>query len=459
MNKMSIKLGILFLVFILLIESMLFFFLYLFITSERVENETDNLLARGMTHRDVLEKSFDMTTIEHVALMETEADTMVVITDNQFNIIDNSNEVNPYMQKLIDRGKSMEFSHHGILVESRWRTEPYLATISPININGANQGYVYMFVSTEPIRKIIWNLTFLFIIVGVIAIIISIVTIFFLFHFITKPIITMKEATEQLSRGKNDVKLDLSRNDELGALAKSIQKLSDDLEHLKNDRNEFLSSISHELRTPLTYLKGYADVLKRSNISDIDKAKYVSIIQEEATKLTEFVKELFTLAKMDQNQFSIHKERVMLNDYLKEIVQWFIPAFKEKDMKLELQYSEQIYVMIDPIRFKQVISNLLDNSMKYSPSNTTVILSVMEQEESVMICVKDEGEGVPEQDIAYIWDRLYRVDKSRSRMLGGSGLGLTIVKEIVERHGGSVQVTSIVGKGTTISISLPKENN
>lgn len=456
MKKISFKLGISFLIVVLVLESLLFFSLYVFIARERVENETDNLLGRGMNHRDVLEKNFTTSTIEHVALMESEGDTSVVITDEQFEIIDASHDISQDMKLLIDKGQSIDFSHHGTLVESRWKSEPYLVTISPITIGDSYIGYVYMFAATHSIRTMIKNITLLFLITGGIAIIISIIAIFLLSRFITQPLIKMKEATKNITKEGNAVTLDIHRDDELGELARAIYTLSEELEHLKNERTEFLSSVSHELRTPLTYLKGYAEILTRTNLTIQDREKFTSIIQEEATHLTGMVKELFLLAKMDKNKFSISKEKVVLGEYLEEIVSNLNLAFREKNISLQLTCAEEIYVNIDPTRFRQVINNLLDNAWKYSAEHTRVKVSVSEQNGVVRIDVSDQGEGIPEKDIPYIWDRLYRVDKSRSRALGGSGLGLAIVKEIVEMHGGVVKVKSVFRVGTTFTIKLNK---
>lgn len=128
----------------------------------------------------------------------------------------------------------------------------------------------------------------------------------------------------------------------------------------------------------------------------------------------------------------------------------------EKNISLQLICAKDIYVNIDPIRFRQVINNLLDNARKYSSESTSVEVVVHEQKYGVSIDVRDQGEGIPEKDLPYIWERLYRVDKSRSRALGGTGLGLAIVKEIVELHGGTVEVKSVLGEGTTFTINISR---
>ncbi len=436
---------------------MLFFFLYFSLVNERVQSEIDNLLSRGMSHRDVLEKNFDPLTIEHVALMESEAETVVAITNSQFHVLNSSNPLNEEQDKLIEKGKTMDFSHHGVVVESKWKTAPYLATISPIRIDEDVKGYVYMLLDTGEIRQMVQNLTSQFIIVGAIATIISIITLLLLSRFITMPLIQMKKVTEKLSEGKSEVVLDIYREDELGDLARSIQRLSDDLERLKKERSEFLSSISHELRTPLTYLKGYADILNRPNLSKKEREEFITIIQEEASNLTKLVKNFFDLAKMDQNQFFIQKERVQLKEFLQQLIMKFMPAFEEKNISLHTSCDDDIIIEIDPIRIGQVMNNLIDNALKYSDSNTNVSISAVKEGRWVVIKVCDQGFGIPKDEISKIWDRLYRLDKSRSRATGGSGLGLTIAKEIIDRHEGHIEVESEIGKGTTFSIFLQGE--
>lgn len=456
MNKLSIRLGLLFFVFIVLLESMLFFFLYSGIVSERIQTEASNLFARGNSHRDVLEKNFDQETIMHVALMESEAETGVIITDGDYNVITSSCKVTGEMKKLVGKSKVMNFTEYGGLIEDHWKTEKFIATISPIVINGNTEAYVFMFLNTDPIRNMIHDLTNRFLLIGLISIFITLITIFFLSKFLVLPLLEMKMVTEHISQGNNKYKLNTSRNDELGDLARSIQYLSDNLEQMRSDRNEFLSSISHDLRTPLTYLKGYADVATRPNITPEQRNEYLSIIKEEAGNVVELVNDLFELAKMDENQFAIHKERVRLKEFLEKINQNVQPIFHEKNINFQIDCNEQIYANIDTERFKQVITNLLDNALKHSRENTTVEIKITQSKQKALttIVVSDQGEGIPEADLPYIWDRLYRVDKSRCRSTGGSGLGLAIVKKIIESHGGIITVNSVVNQGTTFTIQL-----
>jgi signal transduction histidine kinase len=455
-NKISLKLGILFLIVILLVESISFIFLYYGLLQNRVEDETNALLARGHSHRDVLEKHFeDEATLEHVALMESEAETMVVITDLNKNILVNSEPVNKTMMELIYKNND-RITGQGKLIEDRWRTMPYLATVSPIYVDNTIQGYVYMFVNTESIRKVSERLSFQFIVIGGLSVLLTIVTVFFLTRFITVPLISMKKATEKIITGNHTVSLDVHRKDELGELAGSIQMLSNDLNRLKKNRTDFLASIAHELRTPLTYLKGYATIAQRPITNSEDRFHYLAIIKEESDHLTKLVEDLFDLAKLDQHSFIIHKEKVNLTWLLHRVIKKVRPAFSEKGIRVVIEAAGDIPVCVDAERFSQVILNLLDNSLHYTDSGKQIIIKIKSDNNDVFIEIEDQGEGIPEEELPFIWDRLYRVDKSRSRKYGGSGLGLSIAKEIIEKHGGTIEAKSKVGYGTTMTICLKR---
>ncbi|MGQ3381110.1 sensor histidine kinase [Priestia endophytica] len=458
MKRISIKLGLLFLAFILFIEVGLFFYLYKGLADIRISEELESLRLRGNSHREVLEKHHDSPTLSHVALMESEAKTDVIITDETGKVIEASTPlVNGAREAVEERGGHYSIQYKGEIMQGDWRTKPYIATASPIKINDKTLGTVYMFENTKDIKDMIARLQHHFYIAGVISVLFSIITVFALSKFITNPLIKMKQATQKLSQGDFSVKLGAHSRDELGQLGTSIQTLANELHRLKQERNEFLSSISHELQTPLMYLKGYADVAKRPLNSEEDRNKYLTIIQEEAQRISQLVKDLFQLAQLDQHTFLIQKQKVKLYLYLHNIIQHFDLALKEKNIQLHFDCPREMELNIDPERFQQVVTNLLDNALKYSEIETEISVLVREQSKKVMITFKDKGIGIPSDDLPYVFDKLYRVEKSRSRKSGGYGLGLSIVKEIVEAHDGEIRITSGVGKGTVVEILLRKD--
>lgn len=456
LNRLALKIGLLFFVFIIIIESVLFLTLYVTFVNERVDEVMTNLLARGNTHSEVLEDSFEPATLNHVALMESASDFIVIITDADGNELTHSDLIEPEMREVLEHTDFDEVLQGGKVVEERWDKKEFIATDSPITIEGEHRGHVFMFAETNHIKGMVSHLRNQFLIVGLIAVGLTVITIFLLSRLITLPLIRMKEATEQLSEGHHEVSLNIGRNDELGELANAITALSSDLEHLKNERNEFLASISHELRTPLTYIKGYADIASRPDASEEEKKEYIGIIREETAHLTELIRQLFELAQMDYNQFAIQKEEFSLEMLFASVVALVRPAFDEKQISLAVHCEHEIVAFIDPERFQQVLLNVLDNARKHSPEGTQVVLQGVQDKGTITISIRDEGEGIPEKDLPFVFERLYRVDKSRSRQYGGSGLGLAIAKEIVESHGGLMTLQSEYGQGTTVLIELKR---
>ncbi|WP_203331973.1 sensor histidine kinase [Planococcus beigongshangi] len=456
LNRLALKIGLLFFVFIIIIESVLFLTLYVTFVNERVDEVMTNLLARGNTHSEVLEDSFEPATLNHVALMESASDFIVIITDADGNELTHSDLIEPEMREVLEHTDFDEVLQGGKVVEERWDKKEFIATDSPITIEGEHRGHVFMFAETNHIKGMVSHLRNQFLIVGLIAVGLTVITIFLLSRLITLPLIRMKEAMEQLSEGHHEVSLNIGRNDELGELANAITALSSDLEHLKNERNEFLASISHELRTPLTYIKGYADIASRPDASEEEKKEYIGIIREETAHLTELIRQLFELAQMDHNQFAIQKEGFSLEMLFASVVALVRPAFDEKQISLAVHCEHEIVAFIDPERFQQVLLNVLDNARKHSPEGTQVVLQGVQDKDTITISIRDEGEGIPEKDLPFVFERLYRVDKSRSRQYGGSGLGLAIAKEIVESHGGLMTLQSEYGHGTTVRIELEK---
>jgi two-component system, OmpR family, sensor histidine kinase ArlS len=453
MNKISFKIGVLFFLAIFLLESISMFFLHNTIIHSRVHDELSALQTRGNNHREILEAAFHEETIKHIALMESRTDTQVILTDQKGKIIMSSNSVTEEMKEVI-HSTPKKVPHDGLILEEDWQREVYIASVSPIIIHNQINGYVYMFQNTQKIKDLISGLNRHFLLAGVLSVLFMFIIIIFLTRFVTLPLIQMSEATKRISKGDFSVSLPKLRKDEMGELGESIKVLASDLELLKNERDEFLASISHELRTPLTYIKGYAEIARRQDTGEKDRDKYLEIIHEEAVKVSKLVKELFHLAKMDENNFTIEKETVQLLTFFAGISEKFSPALKENSISLVLNCPDDLYASIDPIRFEQVILNLLDNARKYSEPFTKILIDVREKSGTLHIKVADHGKGIPEKELPRIFDRFYRVEKSRARALGGTGLGLAIVKQLVEAHGGTITVTSIPNEGTTFEIIL-----
>jgi signal transduction histidine kinase len=453
MMKLSTKLTLSFTIVVFILVVFILIFLHENIVDSRIEEEMSAIQSRGESHRDVLEDTYSQQTLQHIALMESKTDTVVVVTDKQLNTIIASDRVAPEMKRIKEKTPATSY-RSSRMIENDYRNNDYIASVSSFHTD-SQSGYIFMFKHTGSLRALINELNSHFLIAGVLSFILMIIVHFILSKILTRPLVKMKTATEKISRGDFNVRLPRGANDELGQLSNAIQKLSDDLTTIKAERAEFLANISHELRTPLTYVQGYTAIAQREGISELERTEYLHIIEEETGTIVKLVENLFELAKLDENAFTILKEPVELCPFLDRLHAKVNPAFLSGNMRLVFQCEPDLIIHADPIRLEQIFINLLDNARKYSEEGTTVTLTVNREMNHVVFTLEDEGIGIDKAELPNIFNRLYRVEKSRSRELGGSGLGLSIVKELVEAHNGDINVESTPGEGTVVQLTIP----
>lgn len=452
MNKISTKLAASFIISFLIMDTLLMVYLHQTITHARVDEELGRLLKTGSNHRNVLEENYTETTVQHIILMESGGERDVAILDDTGNVIRHSLEskevLDPYLRRINEQRPAGDR-----ILPVDWKESPFLVSVHPYEVEG-NSGTLVMLQSTAPIRQLVSQLNVHFLLAGGGSIVILLVVYLLLSKWLTRPLIRMKEATEQISEGFFNVDLPQLPNDELGELASSIRKLSNDLSRMKRERNEFLASVSHEMGTPLTYLIGYAKVAQRTELTDTERFKYLSIIEEEAERLKSLVKNLMELAQMDEMTFTVTKSEFSSAPFIRDIVQLVQPAYDLKRMTLLIEQVEDFPIVADRMRLEQILLNLLDNALHYSESGATVTVRAFQDKKNAVFQIEDTGCGIPVENQRQIFEKLYRVEKSRSRSFGGAGLGLAIVKELTEAHGGTIDVQSEPGKGSTFTIRL-----
>ncbi|EMA6343879.1 HAMP domain-containing histidine kinase [Bacillus cytotoxicus] len=460
MNKLSLKIGTYFLILALCIETIAFVSFHTSLAKLRIDEETNTLLNQGNKYRNIIEKFIntgnESRAFKIITLMEShsDSDTTMVITDTNGKIISTSDIVTERMKKQL-ACKIESISRNGKTVETNWKKSKFISTASPIITKGQVTGYVHMFLNTSFLEKMISRLTNQFIIIGCLTLILTTISVFLFSRVITDPLIKMKKATERMPKLNKPIALGIKRNDELGSLATTIEELSSELTYMKKERNEFLSSVAHELLTPLTYMKGYAKVAKREGLSKEEREEYLQIIEDETDSITALIQDLFDLAQLEQHQFIIKKQKVTLRPFLEKIIEKTKTNFSKMDIQIRLHCNTHLNVYIDERRMEQVMLNLLQNAYQHSHEPSIITINVLENENTFTICVQDEGEGIPREDLPHIFDRFYRVDKSRTRATGGKGIGLAVAREIVELHNGTITVQSELRVGTEFLIKLP----
>ena len=244
-------------------------------------------------------------------------------------------------------------------------------------------------------------------------------------------------------------------DDEVGRLARTFDEMIARLDDAFHRQRQFTADASHELRTPLTVLKGQIDVaLQRER--DVEAYRQVlRAANEEVDRMIRLVGSLFTLARADAGQIPIAREPVNLGDLVASAVEQVRRSAEQKELSLSLQRGPRTILRADEDLLLQLLLNLLDNAIKYSPAAGSVTVGWSADAERVELWVRDTGVGIPTEHVPHIIDRFYRVDKARSRAEGGAGLGLSICRWIVEAHGGSISVESAPGRGSTFAVTLP----
>ncbi|WML51459.1 HAMP domain-containing sensor histidine kinase [Neobacillus sp. PS3-12] len=447
LNRISIKLGLLFSGVFLILLLILGTILYGVFTNLFVDFVSSDLIDQGSNHSKVLDNDFSKKMIGHVVSMDQNGSTQIVITDENQKILGSTVPLDAEMKKHLLKSKKE-------IVISDWKKDKYISTITTI----PNKGYVYMFYRTNVLRETVSVLKSLILVTGIGTVFIGFGTIGFLSRKITQPLVIMKEATNQLAKGQYRQEIPSKGNDEIAQLASSIQQLGEQLQYFEDTRNEFLSAVSHELRTPLTYIKGYSDVLSKGIIkSKEEQTEYLAIINRETKRISFLVNDLFEMSKLQAGKFQLQKELANVNLIAEKVASSLRPALVKKGLELILTFSEKVPpILIDVQRMEQVVYNLVENAIKYTDNGFIKIRSFLENE-FVVIEICDTGMGIPKEEISKIWDRFYRIEKSRARKTGGTGLGLYIAKQIIESHHGQIKISSVENQGSTFLIYLPRE--
>ncbi len=231
---------------------------------------------------------------------------------------------------------------------------------------------------------------------------------------------------------------------------------------IERERRNFVSNVSHELRTPLTSIKSYTEALVDGAWENKEIAPgFLNVIETETDRMMRMITDLLNLSRMDQNRFGLEKEFINMNELVVHIVNRFemvlqSEPYRDKNYRILTDITQRdLWVELDQDKITQVLDNIINNAIKYSPDGGRIIVRLMETHTDIIVSVSDEGLGIARKDIPHLFDRFYRVDKARSRAMGGSGLGLAIAQEVVQLHGGKIWVNSIENKGSTFFVSLP----
>ncbi|MGD8426380.1 MAG: HAMP domain-containing sensor histidine kinase [Balneolaceae bacterium] len=307
-----------------------------------------------------------------------------------------------------------------------------------------------------PIKTIRWIIYYgLFISMGLIVIV-SI----WIARYLTKPITQIKNVAQAIAEGDVDREINIKRKDEFGTLAESLDRMASrlrsDTEQIKKyaeKQRQFFADITHEIRNPLHTISGALEMLELESLPLEKKKKYIRSAQNQTERISRLFKDLLTLQRYDSDEHFIETKEFDLSEIAGHMREWHGEKAEEKGISLKID-SHSCKVVGDPGKIEQVIDNLISNALKYT-NEGYISLCYTADGNSAKVMVEDSGIGISQEHLDRLFDRFYRTDKARSRDKGGTGLGLAVVKSILNAHGTDIQVESEVGKGTSFWFTLP----
>ncbi len=275
---------------------------------------------------------------------------------------------------------------------------------------------------------------------------------------LTGPIARLTKTIQRMGKGDLSARVQVKGSGEMRALAQAYNAMAEKLESLDQSRNQFVSNASHELKTPMTTLK----IMLQSLIAQPDmpaelRTEFMQDMDHEIDRLTGIVNDLLTLTRMDSHAMTLKLGSLDLCELAQSTLRRLEPMAEQRGQRLTADLSESLLLTADGAKLEQVMYNLVENAVKYTPEGGHIHVAVFRTGKQAVFAVTDDGPGIPAEDQPHIFDRFYRVDKARSRETGGTGLGLSIVKQIVALHHGTVTVESQEGAGSTFRVELPME--
>lgn len=309
-------------------------------------------------------------------------------------------------------------------------------------------------------------------IAGGITLVVSLLVALVLARSIAKPIMRLTQATEAIAQGDYAHRVPAQGRDEISALGARFNAMTEQVQRSRQMEKDFLANVSHELKTPLTSIQGFSQAILDGAVQDWDGVKRAAqTIFSETGRMGRLIGDLLTISRLESGQLSLVQEKVELGELLPRWVERYQPRAQEKHETLTATIDQVPAITGDAGRLEQVVGNLVDNAIKYSPEGASVTVSAKKESftptsrrrapeslpnDWISIAIKDSGVGIPAEDLPRLFERFYRGDKAR--VAGGTGLGLAIANEIVAAHGGRITVQSEMGKGSTFTVHLPVKN-
>jgi len=333
-----------------------------------------------------------------------------------------------------------------------------LSVIAPITRNFSTDGYIIMHLSPNVLNEISNSYLYIVYTAYVILMVLSLIILIVFTFAVYLPLKKIIAASKAYSKGLLDYgNIKVNSHDEVGQLAKNLEYMAAQLNSLEEYQHKFVANISHDFRSPLTSIKGYVEAILDGTIPVDIQEKYLTIVLNETERLNKLTSHLLTINAWDNKGRKLILSDFDINQTIKNTLTTFEVICNKRKINFDLILNSKAYIVsADISKIQQVLYNLIDNALKFSPNNSTIRIIVHDRFEKVFVSIKDSGIGIPPASINKIWDRFYKSDLSRGKDKTGSGLGLSITKEIIQSHKENIDVISTEGVGTEFIFTLTK---
>lgn len=330
-----------------------------------------------------------------------------------------------------------------------------ISVVIPLVDNNRLEGILYLYFPLEKITELASKEVILLIGCLIIFFVLMGFVIFKGIGVIMKPLRDLQLAAQKMGEGDYTTRVTTNSKDEIGQLANTFNEMAKSIETEDQKQRQFLETVSHELRTPISYIKGYGEAILSGMIREEQQPEKLELIVREAGRMEKLTTELLQLTRNEAEAKGLVVYPLPLAETIREVVIMMGQRAQQANIKLALSLDDDVIINADEVRMKQILINLIENALRYSDENTEITIQCYQQGKEAYIKIKDHGIGIPAEDLPYVTERFYRVNKARSRVDGGSGLGLSIVEQLVTAHKGNLKIESEVNKGTIITLRFP----
>lgn len=395
-----------------------------------------------------------------VVMQETDSDIFISNIDGQIIFVADSDGIrngnNEYISSMaldtvIKNGKFNELGNFGGI----YNDVHYTCGVPVLDNENDTIGAVFVSTSSASALQMLDDLRRMFLLTGGFVLFLAIVVSYFVAQNVSRPLKKMSKAARSFGRGDFSIRVDEDRDDEIGELAHSFNQMSSSLERLEELRSTFIANVSHELKTPMTTIAGFADGILDGTIPPERQNEYLEIISNDTKRLSRLVIRMLETSRIQSGQMKINPARFELCETVCRTVLGFEQKINDKKINMDMDFeSDFIHVIGDADSIVQVVFNLVDNACKFTPENGTIRVSIKRDGVKAITSISNTGQTISSENLPLIFDRFYKVDKSRGIDKNGAGLGLYIVKSIITMHGEDISVSSADGV-TEFRFTLP----